>query len=172
MANFGQSAKGGPFLSLPIFFCMAPLPFVVVIFSDSNPPSKKRNLKISTFLIFSYLTLLCSLWIQYLQSLYYRELFIKKHKSKEREFRSELPVSYSYGSPWACDIWPVIGIFLVWIDEYKNDVTQLSHLLPWVVEIAVILIIVTFIPFTAVSAYSVVTLCPGISQCSTWLASS
>ena len=163
---------GGTLPQLTNFFLHGSPSFCSGHFFGFQPPSKKRKLKISTFLIFSYLTLLCSLWIQYLQSLYYRELFIKKHKSKEREFRSELPVSYSYGSPWACDIWPVIGIFLVWIDEYKNDVTQLSHLLPWVVDITVILIIVTFIPFTAVSACSVVTLCPGISQCSTWLASS
>ena len=37
-----------------------------------------------------------------------------KNKSKEREVNFGSP---SYGSPWACGIWPLIGISLIWIDE-------------------------------------------------------
>ena len=139
------------------------------------PPPKinlnKQYLDFNFFnisLLSPYFTLLCSLWRQYLQSLYYRELLFKKHKSKEREVNFGSP---SYGSPWACGIWPLIGIFLIWIDECKNDITWVIFS-PRVNGITVILIIVTFIRFTAVSTCPVVILCqcPGISQC--WLASS
>ena len=32
--------------------------------------------------------------------------------------------SPSYGSPWACGVWPLIGIFefLIWINECKYDI--------------------------------------------------
>ena len=66
-----------------------------------------------------------------------------------------------------CGIWPIIGIFLIWFDECKNEVT-------WVIVstrvnvITVILNVVTFIRFTTVSACPVVIWCqfPGVSQCS------
>ena len=34
--------------------------------------------------------------------------------------------SASYGSSRACDIWPLTGIFFIWIDKCKNDI-------PWVI---------------------------------------
>ena len=43
---------------------------------------------------------------------------LEKHKSKEREVN----LGSLYGSSWACGIWPLIGIFLIWIDECKNDI--------------------------------------------------
>ena len=95
---------------------------------------------------------------QCLQSPYYRELFIKKHKSKGREVNFWSP---SYGSPWARGIWPIIGIFLIWINERKNDITWLifSPLPSRVNGFTVILLIVTFTCLTAVSACPVVILC-------------
>ena len=45
---------------------------------------------------------------------YYRELFIRKHKSKDRKFNFGSPRD---SSPWACGIWPLIGIFFVWTKE-------------------------------------------------------
>lgn len=146
---------------------------MAIIFSD-DPPSKKKTLfqgfNFQYSRLFPYSTLLCSLCRQYLQSPYYRELFNKKHKSKEWEVNFWSP---SYGSPWACGIWPIVGIFLIWINERKNDIAWLIFSpLPYRVNgFTVILLIVTFTCLTAVSACPVVILCqcPGISQC--WLAS-
>ena len=61
------------------------------------------------------------------------------------------------------------SIFLIWIDECKNDITWVVFF-PRVNGITVILFIATFIR-SAVSACPVVILCqcPGVSQC--WLAS-
>jgi len=91
----------------------------------------------------------------------------KKLRLKEREVNFRSP---SYGSPWVCGIWPIIGILLIWINECKNYITRVIFC-PWVNGITFIFILVTFIRFTAVSAYPVTILCQctGISQY--WLAS-
>lgn len=86
----------------------------------------------------------------------YRELFIRKLKSKEREVNFGSP---SHSSPGACGIWHVLHLNRRLMQEWHH----LSHL---------ILTIVYFIRFTAFSTCPVVILCkcPGISHC--WLASS
>ena len=138
-------------------------------FSDDPPLLHKKN-PTSRFQLFQYplsflfSTLLCSLKRQHLQSLYYRERFIEKHIKR----KSDPLVMARLRS--VCDIWPIIDIFFIWIDECKNDITWVVPI-PRVNGITVILFIATFIRFTAVSACPVVILCqcPGVSQC--WLAS-
>ena len=133
--------------------------------------STKKN-RTSRFQLFQYplsflfFTLLCSLKRQHLQSLYYRERFIEKHI--KRKSISDLLVMARLRS--VCNIWLIIGIFFIWIDECKNDITWVVPF-PRVNGITVILFIATFIRFTAVSACPVVILCqcPGVSLC--WLAS-
>ena len=144
---------------LTSFFSQA---LMAIIFSDDPPFKKKDPLSRFQLLIFSIIPLLhvivLTICRQCLQSPYYRELFIKKHKSKEREVNFWSP---SYGSPWARGIWPIIGIFLIWINERKNDITWLifSPLPSRVNGFTVILLIVTFTCLTAVSACPVVILC-------------
>ena len=99
---------------------------------------------------------------------------LEKSKSKEREVN----LGSLYGSSWARGIWPLIGIFLIWIDECKVLGLGSFRVLgsfAWVMfsrrinATTAILIIVTFIRFTAVSTCPV--RChPGISQY--WLPSS
>ena len=96
-------------------------------FKTKKKKNPRSRFQLFNSLLFPYFTLLCSLWRQYLQSLYYIELFIKKHKLKEREVNFRYP---SYCSPWACGIWPIIGIFLIWVDEYKNKITWFNLLPP------------------------------------------
>ena len=84
---------------------------IIIIIIISNP------LQDFSFLIFSvipYFTWLCSLWRQFYSFQYNRELFIRKHKSKDREVNFASP---SHSSPWTCGIWPLIGILFVWTKE-------------------------------------------------------
>ena len=69
------------------FFTWPPL--IAVLFLVPPPPHKKINPPSSFHffysLLFPYLRLLCSLWRQNLQSLYYRELFGKKKTQIKRK---------------------------------------------------------------------------------------
>ena len=125
---------------------------MVIIFSDDSlPPSKKKINKHyldSNSLIFSIIPVL-HLVVLTMKAIFTIPIL---HKSKEREVNFG---TLSYWSPWACGIWPIIGIFPIRIDECQSD-------LPWVIfsprinGITAILIIVTFIRFTAVSTCPVV----------------
>ena len=115
-------------------------PFIALI-SWLIPPKtnwNKQSLDVTFFwyfLLFFHYSLLCSLW--YLKSLYYRELFFKNRKSKERKVNFGSP---RYGSSCTCGIrcrHVIYGLHFagVWFHTLLRDhVTHESYLwlLKWI----------------------------------------
>ena len=145
-------------LSLPIFL-HALSPLIVLIISDDAPLSKK-NPSQDFNLIFSIISLLLFVIVFTMKKIFTNPIsaescFLnKKYKSKGREVNiSDLLVT-AYPELVAFGLW-FIGIFLIWIDEGKSDITWVIFS-PRVSGIAAILVIVTFIRFTAVNSCPVV----------------
>lgn len=87
-----------PSLSLPLTCIHMPPPLIAVIFFTWSLHPQETILTLSKSLIFFILycsptnfTLLCWLWRQNLQSLYNREVFVKKHTQIKRK-RSQRPL--------------------------------------------------------------------------------
>ena len=120
-----------PPLSLPIFSRGPPPPPYSGHFLGWPPPQKKKlNKQYLDFNFFNisllspYFTF-CAHCEDNIYNPYTTESCCLKNKSKEREVNFGSP---SYGSPWACGIWPLRHLPHLnwWMQEWRH----LSHLLP------------------------------------------
>ena len=115
-------------LSLPIFFHMAPPCgghfFRMTLHFSKNKRKKNRTLPqvFNFFNILYYFSPLrcCAHHEENIYNPYSTETCSLKNPNQKKEKSiSDLLVMARPRS--VCDIWPIIGIFLIWIDECKND---------------------------------------------------